>query len=109
LVIDKNGKLLIDGSVYIPSIYGPEAEVRLAYIKRRRKLISYFINKDNYESEKLIIRESCIVSGEWIRRTNYFTRNENGEWMLDYFNGISKYNFVLIENNPWSKYRESKD
>ena len=108
LIIEKDGKLYVDALAYIPNIYSDNGKVRKAYIKKRKSLSSTIFGGEYEEDEKLMIRESWKVSGEWCNRSNYFSKNESGEWILDYSNGIRRYRFVDINNNPWSINRSQK-
>lgn len=101
LVIEKEEGLYIDKKVYIPSILcAQNGKISKAYIRKEISLNPFKSNED-YREEGLVIRESWKISGEWRRRSNYFIKDENGEWVLDYFNGSSFYKFVNVEHNPW--------
>lgn len=105
LVIEKPEGLYIDKKVYIPNIYAESSILTNSYIKKwRRSLYSYISGEDDSKEEKLIIKEKWKISGEWHRRNNYFVKNENGEWVLDHFGGISKYGFTDPSHNPWNYY-----
>ena len=105
LVIEKQGVLYIDKKVYIPNIHAEDSKLTSSYIKKKtRSLYSFILGENPVEEEKLVIKEKWQISGEWHRRSNYFIKNENGEWILDYFNGTSMYGFVDSSHNPWSYY-----
>lgn len=106
LIIKKNGQLYVDSLAYIPSIYTKDGKVRKAYIEKRKGLLDHFLDNKSDEIEKLVIKESWMISGQWHKRSNHFIKNQNGEWILDHFNGTSYYGFVNANNNPWNKYRE---
>lgn len=105
LMIERDGKLYVDALVYIPNIYSDSGRVRKAYIEKKKSLFHTIFGGEYEEDEKLMIRESWKVSGEWAKRSNYFSRNEKGEWVLLHANGISRYRFVNVNNNPWSQNR----
>lgn len=103
LVIEKQGVLYIDKKVYIPTIYAEDSILTNSYIKKYKgSLYSYISGDNDIQEEKLIIKEKWKVSGEWHRRSNFFIKNEDGEWILDYFTGTSMYRFVDSKDNPWS-------
>ncbi len=108
LIIEKNGKLYVNSLAYIPSIYTENGEVTKAYIKKTNKIFSHY----RYENEELIIKETWTVTGDINKRSNYFVKDQSGEWILDHFNGTSYYGFVDINHNPWKfnreQYRENK-
>lgn len=56
--------------------------------------------------EELVIKETWMISGEINKRSNYFIKNENGQWILDHFSGTSRYGFGDISCNPWNLNRE---
>ncbi len=102
LIIEKDGTLYVDASAYIPNIYTEEGQVMMAYTNKRKRLLPDIFGYEDEEDVKLIITETWRISGEINRRTNYFIKNENGEWILEYFNGTSHYGFVNVNNNPWN-------
>lgn len=103
IVVEKQGVLYIDRKVYIPNIYAEDSKLTSSYIKKETRSLYSFITGDNHiEEEKLVIKERWKISGEWHRRSNYFVKNESGEWVLDRFNGTGLYGFVEASHNPWS-------
>lgn len=104
LVIEKQGVLYIDKRVYIPNIYAESSILTNSYIKKSKRLNSFILGNSDKEEEKLVIKEKWKISGEWHRRSNYFVKNDDGEWILDHFTGTGKYKFVDSNNNPWIYY-----
>ncbi|NLM04025.1 MAG: hypothetical protein GX214_03290 [Clostridiales bacterium] len=103
LIIEKDGRLYIDRKVYIPTIYVGDGVLTKSYIKKyTRSLYSYILDRDDRPEEKLVIKEKWKITGEWFRRSNYFIKNDEGEWVLDYFNGSSMHKFVEVDHNPWN-------
>jgi hypothetical protein len=103
LIIEKEGRLYIDKKVYIPTVYSEESVLTKSYIRKHTKsLYSYILGRDENVEEKLIIKERWKITGEWFRRSNYFVKNDEGEWILDYFNGSRMHKFVEVDHNPWN-------
>ena len=103
IVVENQGVLYIDRKVYIPNIHAVDSKLTSSYIKKKTRSLYSFITGDNHiEEEILVIKERWKISGEWHRRSNYFVKNESGEWVLDRFNGTSLYGFVEASHNPWS-------
>lgn len=101
LIIEEDGKFYVDASAYIPNIYTENGQVTVAYIKKTKRLFHNVFGRRYEDVEKLKITETWRISGETHRRSNYFIKNENGEWILDYFNGTSHYGYADVNNNPW--------
>lgn len=104
LIVEKNDRLFVNAYVYIPGIYDENGKVIRAYTKKREKVYSKFFKNNDKSSIKLIIKEESFMDGEYSTRTNYYIKNQNGKWILDYRNGTSAREFVNIKHNPWSKY-----
>jgi len=102
LVIEKNERLYINSLVYIPTVYDENSKVTEAYIRKKRSIFSIILDKKDDEDEKLIIKETWMITGTWSKRSNYYIKNEHGEWVLDYFNGTRQYTFEHPINNPWN-------
>ncbi|AOT69636.1 hypothetical protein [Geosporobacter ferrireducens] len=109
LILEKNGELYVDHLAYIPSIYSEDAKISKAFIRKRKKLVSILMRTGEIESEKLIIKEKWMISQGVHGRSNYFIKNESGDWILEYANGTRSYGFVEPSQNPWSKYWLSKE
>lgn len=107
LFVEKDGDLYVDSSVYIPNIFAEDSKVTDAYIQKRRRIYWIVFGIEGYEGEKLVIKELLKIRDEFSKRSNYFVQDENGQWILEYFNGISKYGFVNSEDNPWCIYNKS--
>ncbi len=103
LTVEKQGVIYVDKKVYIPNIYAENSILTDSYIKKRKSVYSFILNRDDVEG-KLIIKETWDANGMWDRRSNYFIKNENGEWILEYFNGIATRKFANSNTNPWSTY-----
>lgn len=102
LVIEKQQHLYIDTTVYIPNIYDENGKVTESYIKKYKSAASFIFTKAPSREEKLIIKESWEISGQWHGRTNYYIKDKNGEWMFDHFNGTAMYGFTQPDHNPWN-------
>lgn len=103
LIIEKEGNLYIDRKVYIPTIYQKDSLVTKSYIRKyTRSLYSFILGRDENTEERLVIKEKWKITGEWFRRSNYFIKNNDGEWVLRYFNGSGMYKFVEVDHNPWN-------
>lgn len=96
----EKGISFMDSSTYIPSIYTQHGKVTEAYIIKKKKLIDFIRNKSK-TTDKVIIKESWTISGDKNKRTNYYIRGEQEEWLLDYFDGIVSYGFADANRNPW--------
>lgn len=103
IVLEKEGDLYINKKAYIPTIYQKEDSlITKAYIKEyTRSLYSYILGRDDKKEEELVIKEKWKITGEWFRRSNYFSKNSEGRWVLDYFSGSRAHDFVEVEHNPW--------
>lgn len=108
LVIEKDGQLYVDASGYIPNIYTEEGQVVTSYTKKRKRLFPNIFGHEDEEDVKLVIKETWKISGQIHKRSNYFIKNESGEWILEHFNGTSHYGFVDVKNNPWNINRSEK-
>lgn len=106
LVLEKNDELCINACTYIPSIYTPEAKVTRSYIKESEKIFSKIFRHNGKKKFELIIKEKWMDNS---KRTNYYIKKGNDEWILDYANGISKYGFVNRSDNPWNIYYKDNE
>ena len=104
MIVEKNGVLYIDKTVYIPNIHSSESELVRSYTEKRLSLYSYIMGYKDITEEQLVIKEKLKISGKWDKRSNYFVQKENGKWQLDYFDGIGMHGFVDSSDNPWSSY-----
>lgn len=104
LLVERSGVLYIDKTVYIPNIHSSGSELVKSYTEKRLSLYSYIKGEKDIAEEQLVIIEKLKTSGTWDKRSNYFIQKENGEWQLDYYDGIGMYGFVDSSENPWNLY-----
>ncbi len=103
LVIEEEGILYIDETVYIPSIYSENGQVTSHYIRKyTRTLYSVLSGSSETEEDELVIKEKWTISGDWNKRKNYFKRNKEGDWVLNHISGTTMFEFVEASDNPWS-------
>lgn len=101
LVVEKSGVLYIDKTVYIPNIHSSESEITKAYTEKRLNLYSYIMGEKDTAEEGLVIKEKLKTRETWDKRSNHFIQKKNGQWQLDYYDGIGMHGFVDSSENPW--------
>lgn len=107
-IIETEGKIFLDSHFYIPSIYSQDAEVKKAYIKKVKNLFPKLVRRNKNIEDELIIKSRWTVNEERDGRTDYFSKNEDGRWVLNGQSGTSSNGYVDIDHNPWNKYWKEK-
>lgn len=72
-----DGRMVVRKDVYFSTIYNDGAYVFNSYIRKR------------VDEEELIIVEIVPVYNEWHKRRVYYKRDKNGQWIYNYFSGIT--------------------
>lgn len=102
LVVEKEGELYIDKTIYIPIPYAENSVIKKCYIKKRKNsLYSYISGKDDIKKDELIIKGKYEMDGDWLKLNNYFIKNENGEWIVQVTTGSTMHGFVDYTQNPY--------
>lgn len=103
LFVEKNGKRYVDAKEYIPSIYTEGSSVKKAYIREKQTIMNRLLKRDGKKTEELVVKVEMQTSGPTNSRTEYFTRDDSGKWILDHANGLSLCGLVHVSDNPWSE------
>ena len=102
LIIEKEGQLYIDKTLYIPALYSENSIIDKSYIKTRNKsLYLYITGKVDTRREELIVKGKNQVDEHWSELDNFFIKNENGKWILEGSTGTVMHGFVDPDENPW--------
>lgn len=104
-ITDENGQLYADGNLYVPTIYGPYAEIEKAYIKVEQRLINKltFWTDENVKTALIIKVKSKCYESAYVHQTYRFSQEADGGFALKHLTGTTQYGYTDPTSNPWSE------